>query len=505
MLPNFLSSPWKSAKKNHSFIETEAEYLIPTPKNRTFPYDRYIPSKVSSEVFDFHLLKEKTNSMTNLDSKDDLLVADSDNLSSEGNINSNTNEILREDQNLVNYATLLEKNIINFEEKQINKNSNPCFDNSILKYKKRYHEAKKNTQILNYFSFTNSFHSYIDFTPQDSLSLNSIRKISSHAYKILDAPNLQDDFYLNVLDWSSQNLIGVGLENTLYTWSPITNNTTKIIELGNGNSLVSAVNFNRSNYLSMGESNGTVRIFDIETSKQVYCIKNHGGRVSTITWNDNLIVTGSRDKTIHIMDARYIHNNSKKSLLFSLNGHTQEVCGTKWSYDYELLASGGNDNKIFLWNLKMPKKHLASFSEHKAAVKALAWSPHQYNLLSSGGGTNDKTIKFWNTRSMSCIKSLEVGSQVCNMAFSENVNELVSTHGFLLNQIFVWKYPEMKKIATLSGHKQRILYLAMSPEGEDIVTGAGDDTIRFWKVFPKKPTNFFKNEDNQLDFQYELR
>ena len=33
-------------------------------------------------------------------------------------------------------------------------------------------------------------------------------------------------------------------------------------------------------------------------------------------------------------------------------GHKQEICGLKWSYDDYLLASGGNDNKLFLWSLK---------------------------------------------------------------------------------------------------------------------------------------------------------
>ena len=42
----------------------------------------------------------------------------------------------------------------------------------------------------------------------------------------------------------------------------------------------------------------------------------------------------------------------------------------------------------------------------------------------------------------------------------------------------------MKKIAVLSGHKYRVLYLAMSPDGSTIVSGAGDETLRFWKVFP---------------------
>lgn len=60
------------------------------------------------------------------------------------------------------------------------------------------------------------------------------------------------------------------------------------------------------------------------------------------------------------------------------------------------------------------------------------------------------------------IDSIETGSQVCNLLFSKNCNELVSTHGYSDNAIVVWKYPSMKKLATLTGHNFRVLYLAMS-------------------------------------------
>jgi len=69
--------------------------------------------------------------------------------------------------------------------------------------------------------------------------------------------------------------------------------------------------------------------------------------------------------------------------------------------------------------------------------------------------------------------------------FSKSENELVSTHGYSDNAVVVWKYPSLKKIATLTGHSTRVLYLAMSPDAETIVTGAGDETLRFWKVFQK--------------------
>lgn len=50
----------------------------------------------------------------------------------------------------------------------------------------------------------------------------------------------------------------------------------------------------------------------------------------------------------------------------------------------------------------------------------------------------------------------------------------------------------MQQVATLTGHTYRVLYLAASPDGRTIVTGAGDETLRFWDCFrptPKHPTN----------------
>ncbi|CAN4127488.1 unnamed protein product [Withania somnifera] len=85
--------------------------------------------------------------------------------------------------------------------------------------------------------------------------------------------------------------------------------------------------------------------------------------------------------------------------------------------------------------------------------------------------------------------------QVCNLVWSKNVNELVSTHGYSQNQIIVWRYPTMSKIATLTGHTYRVLYLAISPDGQTIVTGAGDETLRFWNVFPSPKS---KNTETEI-------
>jgi cell division cycle 20-like protein 1 (cofactor of APC complex) len=118
-------------------------------------------------------------------------------------------------------------------------------------------------------------------------------------------------------------------------------------------------------------------------------------------------------------------------------GHKQEVCGLKWSQDGgphgANLASGGNDNKVCIWDLRGSTRAggarsgsgsgsgsageeddtpLWRFQEHTAAVKALAWDPHVSGVLATGGGTQDKHIRFWNVSNGQMLDETDTGSQV---------------------------------------------------------------------------------------------
>jgi len=84
-------------------------------------------------------------------------------------------------------------------------------------------------------------------------------------------------------------------------------------------------------------------------------------------------------------------------------------------------------------------KPLHTFSEHTAAVKALAWSPHQHGILASGGGSGDKKIKFWNCLTTREVQSIDTGSQVCSLAWSKDTNELVSMLSHLIGSEIMLK------------------------------------------------------------------
>ena len=89
----------------------------------------------------------------------------------------------------------------------------------------------------------------------------------------------------------------------------------------------------------------------------------------------------------------------KEDYITRIEAHKQEVGGLKWSFDGKYLASGGNDNKLKIWAAGQQRSNLPlfKFSSHKAAVKAIAWSPHESHMVASGGGTADRCIKFFNT------------------------------------------------------------------------------------------------------------
>lgn len=306
------------------------------------------------------------------------------------------------------------------------------------------------------------------------------RAVSKVPYKVLDAPDLADDFYLNLVDWGSSNVLGVGLGSSVYMWNSQSGRVNKLCELQD-DTVTSVSWIQRGSHIAIGTGKGLVQIWDAERIRRLRTMTGHTARVGALAWNDHILTSGSRDRLIYHRDVR-----APDQWLRKLVGHKQEVCGLRWNCEDGQLASGGNDNKLMVWD-KLSETPLWKFSDHTAAVKAIAWSPHQRGLLASGGGTADRRIIFHDTLRGNLINEIDTGSQVCNLAWSKNSNEIVSTHGYSQNQIVVWKYPSMQQVVSLTGHTYRVLYLAMSPDGRVVVTGAGDETLRFWNVFGRKP------------------
>lgn len=309
------------------------------------------------------------------------------------------------------------------------------------------------------------------------------RQIPSAPSRILDAPDLLDDYYLNLLSWSQTNVLAVALAQTVYLWNAGTGDIQELCTMeGGADSHISSVSWVQEggSHLAVGTSTGATQLWDVNQCKQLRSMDGHTDRVGALSWNRHILSSGGRDSIVVNHDVRVARHN-----VATLSAHTQEVCGLAWSPDGLTLASGANDNTLCLWDAATSSTSTPRFrlTDHQAAVKALAWSPHERNLLATGGGTADRTIKFWNGQTGALLNSIDTGSQVCALQWNPHEKELLSSHGFARNQLCLWKYPTMAKIKELDGHTARVLHMACSPDGSTVVSAAADETLRFWNVF----------------------
>jgi WD40 repeat protein len=126
-------------------------------------------------------------------------------------------------------------------------------------------------------------------------------------------------------------------------------------------------------------------------------------------------------------------------MLFPLEfiGHTGRVDAVALHPDGTLLASGGEDKTIRIWDLQAPEQVKLVLRGHEGSIRSLAFSPTQ-NVLASGGA--DNTIRLW------------------NLQFPD--------------------YPPL----TLTGHTEEVLAVAFSLDGTMLASAGEDNSLRLWPL-----------------------
>jgi cell division cycle 20, cofactor of APC complex len=80
-------------------------------------------------------------------------------------------------------------------------------------------ENKSTSKVLNlHLKSNNDLISSYKSQTNNNKSCGKKRSISANAERVLDAPELRNDFYLNLIDWSVNNIISVPLNQELFLW-----------------------------------------------------------------------------------------------------------------------------------------------------------------------------------------------------------------------------------------------------------------------------------------------
>ena len=457
--------------------------------------------KISSEKF---VIKNNEQRKNNIYSFSKRIYSTTNKYNSKNNLDDK-NKVETDKINNLNFFENLKKN--ENDRKDIKNNKNEAEDDIYMRINSFYRKKEKN--ILSQEKNIGTEYTKI------------YRKIPKTPFRILDAPNLVDDFYLNLLDWGKENIIAVALSDELYLWND-NNAKSSLLMTYESNNTTSEDSFNNNItslswmqnglFLGIGLPDGNIQLWDINKKMKIREIEAHNNRVSCLSWNDNILSSGSKDRYIKNFDIRIKYPEISK-----IKKHKQEICSLKYSTEGDLLASGGNDNIAYIWDIRNLKNNIFNFllekngpnpyeikpysvnNLHQAAVKAMNWCPWKRHVLATGGGSKDKSIKIYSCDCNKLIRNINTGSQVCALVWNEKEKEIISSHGYNKNQIIVWNYEKNKKICELKGHMNRVLYLTKSPDERFICTGSGDETLRFWKINDEKKEKNMIKEDEMIN------
>ncbi|XP_010306426.1 cell division cycle protein 20 homolog B [Balearica regulorum gibbericeps] len=296
----------------------------------------------------------------------------------------------------------------------------------------------------------------------------------------LHITGLRNDYYLNILDWSLENLIAIAVGPAAHIWNGGTLQAIENIDLNSSSKYISSLAWiQEGTCLAIGTSDGEVQLWDIETKKRLRNMLGHLSVVGALSWNHYILSSGSRLGSIHHHDVRVAQHH-----VGTLCQNKQSICSLKWSLTNQVLASGSSDGILNIWpsdpGVKLQSQPLKTIP-HSSAVKAVNWCPWQSNVLATGGGMKDGILRVWDINREKIIQSAATDSQICSLLWLPKTSELMTGQGLPGNQMKIWKYPILTNSSELHGHKGRVLHTALSPDHSRLFSVAADGIACLWK------------------------
>ena len=158
----------------------------------------------------------------------------------------------------------------------------------------------------------------------------------------------------------------------------------------------------------------------------------------------------------------------------------------------ELLASGGDDNAVILWDIANESER-ESFVEHGKSVMSIAFSPNGGTLASA---SLDGFVRLWPVSSDHNRVSLRHGGWVESVAFSPDQTMLASGGGDQEGSVVLWDAVRSRRISTFSGHGALVESVTFSSDGRLLASASRDRTIKLWDVINQRVNRTLAGHSN---------
>ncbi|NEQ53166.1 MAG: hypothetical protein F6K11_24015 [Leptolyngbya sp. SIO3F4] len=191
-------------------------------------------------------------------------------------------------------------------------------------------------------------------------------------------------------------------------WQPSNNQqNTPIRDLADHTGRVRSVAAHEQ-WVASASDDGTVRIWDVASSYCVKVLTGHRHWVRTVAFSPNgtMLASGADDKQIFLWQ---LPTGLK---LHTLTEHKHWIRTLAFSHDGDYLASGGDDKAIYLWDTKTGKAICKFQDQHEHRIQSVMFRPpieknQSNNPLLLASGSDDRRIIIWNGRTGEPLASFE--------------------------------------------------------------------------------------------------
>lgn len=181
-------------------------------------------------------------------------------------------------------------------------------------------------------------------------------------------------------------------------------------------------------------------------------------------------------KLILLLAAALNAGEAATPLKMALKGHKGPVSALAFSPDSSILASGGRDHEIRLWDARTGAERF-TLPGHDAPVLCLAFSPDGSTLASGG---EDKAVRLWDNATGKQKSILTAArDHVLSVAFSPDGKLLAAAGKDTVIHIYDLSAGKSRELV---GHHGPVLFADFFPDGALLASLGADSEIRIWRV-----------------------